>query len=917
MEKPGYQLLLEQLAEAKTLDKRLFEALYSALREHHNIEDEYRRWHLQDDFARSVKEIIKKYPAYLLTLRRLLKNDDSLEYVQHSLIRFIDNNIALLAACQGAATPDGVKPAPVHLSSLEEDPEIEASVKEAVITLAGYGASDMVHFINRDYLVLADKDRLRVIDFDKREQVTTRKLSNRGGNCTKIIGCTDIDASTPAHFISISDTVIQAWHLNETEPVFTLEARAHTVFLSHCGSYLVLLDEKQEKEDAVVTVRVYDLCGLKEVRYFQIPCCQVSQVRMTPDAGYLYVKEEKTGKIEGARLLLWSVFGDSVFTHKAIKKHIIKVGSDFAITPDGRYLVSGNHIFTLPEVRFHTCFKECVPGEITISKDGNILAIYSNWVFQFFETITGCCLGKLALKVQKDHPGNRYFSIDNSYFFTAMGGSLLAWDLKNLFGKSVDRKGRQESIRFKEVPMCGIHQLLEMEAYSYPGFIRKEWLAMTVNQTCNGPDSKAPDNKRLIKEDSYIQPTAVPQLSIYNYGIYTTQSQNQQGLPGQASVVVNRAVLIETTSCVKAKVGTCFGMYVLTPAEVNRRVHQFVVKVNHPPIKDGSSGKMIRQTRWNQAIGSGIPFFAGWAFETVAELQAGDWVIEIWNQPETQMLLARRFSVISKEEFHYKVEKLFSGISHLGMNNGVTEIPAKFIIAYDEITFGCRFRVSAPGYAGHYQLKGEIIKPSCREEGKEDEDEQQLNQTFYVQDGSEIDFTYKSDWHNRLREGKWTFKLWDKENHALLLEESYELVFACHLPPVTIEMVDYGTYQFNEGAATEVLTAGNLRSVYQSHDLTLCDDMIFGFRLKLKDNQVGTYRLLRVDLYHPRISNFFSQSDNHTYHIYMEKGKETFVGCILDRPEMLVPGEWHFVLWDPEAGGGRETVFSKKFHLAN
>lgn len=107
----------------------------------------------------------------------------------------------------------------------------------------------------------------------------------------------------------------------------------------------------------------------------------------------------------------------------------------------------------------------------------------------------------------------------------------------------------------------------------------------------------------------------------------------------------------------------------------------------------------------------------------------------------------------------------------------------------------------------------------------------------------------------------------------------------------------------------------NFQVLNEETSLVIKEDLIFGFRLKLKGSQVGANRQLCVNLYHPKIKTFFRKSDQHLYSLLMEKDRDSFVGIQLDKEELMLVGEWRFIVSDPYAKVDQYIIFEPCFYL--
>ncbi|MBI9063712.1 MAG: DUF3859 domain-containing protein [Marinilabiliaceae bacterium] len=898
MQTPVYIIRIDQLYKAEHPDKHLFESVYNALRDHHQIEDPFRRWRFQDDFSNAIKKLLTDYPIYGTTLRRLVKGDDKLEYVREDLIRYISGFIN---------DPD---------LEIGEEPFLKRNkfTPTSLMALSGYSQSDMVRFMNRDYLIMAEKEQLRIIDFGKREQVTFRQLTGGGSKVPEVVACKQPSAFSVVHFITIDDAVIHGWHLNDTKPVFTREISGVEVILNANGTILMTLCNGIAKQPdggggPVVEVSVYDLSRTEENHHLTLPDCQINQVQVSSDMTWLYVKDNNYSarKSGSSYLLIWPVYDNSVSLRMQIKNKV-DLTHGFSMTANGHFLMAADKSYALPDLRFHTRYPVHPNCQRVLSKDDRYLAFYENRIFRFFETQSGYCIGKVVVPAGLSHFTKGYFNSDGGHFCAHFNDMLLIWDIGHMCRPHTKTLVHDETIQLKKVREYGIHQWLERESHLHTNYVRAEWLAMITNQVIRVASANQLPPSGSEGPD-YVDEKAG--LTVYNYGIYNAASQSQTDAPGQAALVVNQAVLSETTASIKGKIGTCFGLHVLTPAEQPQRIHQFKIKVNHPEMKDAASGRAFVQTSWDQNFGSGMPFFLGWTFETVDEIKAGDWHFEVWDRHAGQLLLRKTFVVATQETQHYLVEPIFTGL-YLPHESAENQwLSTRLIVADRDSVFGCRLKMTAPGFQGYYQLRGEISEP---EADGGDEPKAKREELFQVRDGDAFNFIAKADWQERLSEGKWTFRLWDDGHRELLLEEHFEVVSAAHLPSPSIELCDRGEYQLTVGHNNHSATE-QLQLVEASQNLLLKEDLIFGFRVRLAQNQVGIKRRLRMDLFHPKVSTFFSQSDHQSWFLYVGKEERTFVGFQLNRQELLVEGQWRFVLTDTSAPLGSRVIVEKSFHL--
>jgi len=53
----------------------------------------------------------------------------------------------------------------------------------------------------------------------------------------------------------------------------------------------------------------------------------------------------------------------------------------------------------------------------------------------------------------------------------------------------------------------------------------------------------------------------------------------------------------------------------------------------------------------------------------------------------------------------------------------------------------------------------------------------------------------------------------------------------------------------------------NLQVLNEENGLVIKEDLIFGYRLKLKESQVGANRQLRINLFHPKIKILLRESN--------------------------------------------------------
>ena len=914
--KTDYTEILNQLIESNQIDNIKFEKLYDCLLIQHNVNDGSGRIELQEEFANSLKSVAINLPRYYNTIRRLVRNDELIDSVKQSLIEFIDTNISRKNIHNinfNVDQPDILKAAIIELSEkLSNTPKqnsfnTNVDVLSQEFVLDNVFCAEIIEYINRTYLLLSDKNIIRVVDFESRKQVTCRYTEKE----SNLIIANCINSYSPVHFVTYSNNIIQAWHLNNQQPYLNIEVNARKVFLCNEGLYLVIITDQCTSKNKDVSntnlsftncqsnvAIVIDTVKKQEYRRFSVEANYNTIFNISPDTNHLYVANSKS---EHQKPVVYNIFSDSLTLWKSVE-HNISVKDNFTISPDSSFLITNSEVYTLPSMKPYIKLKSSSIQAPYVSKDGKYIALVEHDRFLFFELETGICKAYAPLQNIDSKVNKSFFDFKNRYFFSCIDNKLYGWnfEITSNSNNCLDSEIKQlqntdksnTTFLLSDTPVIAIHKLVEQKANNNRARQNTDDIDIVINNSFLDNNSEENNSNDI---PFYQNPNSEIKFSRINCGVYKVNSRIGNTEKDMANIIVDDNIIDIKGTNIEARKGVYFGVNVNYNGNNCPNSLQIKVKVKHPEIKDELTGHTYTETCWLQQVGKGMNFFAGWKFEKQEELKEGVWKFEFYNYNETIIYAHQSFNVITTNRQKFYLHKEFSGeYNAIENNNG-----NNFIVADYSTLFGIKYTFNAPNYEGRYRLCSRITPPL---DSKTDFDKNIEENTHYLAHGDSIEL---NNWHNaydKIIEGKWCFTILDGDNKNEIINEEFQVISAYNMPKPEIEIIDFGQYSSSEKQSIKKsYPSANLLTLEQQNtSLKLAEDMIFGFRIKITEQHKYGYKFT-VHINHPTATSIFGQSSHFDYQIFVLNQQEYFVGYTINKQSMMLLGEWTISLWYPNS----------------
>jgi hypothetical protein len=137
-------------------------------------------------------------------------------------------------------------------------------------------------------------------------------------------------------------------------------------------------------------------------------------------------------------------------------------------------------------------------------------------------------------------------------------------------------------------------------------------------------------------------------VDIVEYGVFQKiASQDLLNAPQVLDGKINGVIegkLIESTTTIKASVGTSFGIRVKILGEPEGQVIACGFRWLHPKMTDPVSGQSSESDQWESQSRIGHPRYTGYTFDSEWELVPGEWTLQVLYGG--RVLAEKKFSVI-------------------------------------------------------------------------------------------------------------------------------------------------------------------------------------------------------------------------------------------------------------------------------
>jgi len=931
--KTDYTEILNQLIESNQIDNIKFEKLYDCLQTHHNVNDGSRRIELQEEFAKSLKSIAINLPHYYNTIRRLVRNDDLIDSVKQSLIEFIDTNISRKNIHNinfNVDQHDILRAAIIELSEkLSNSPKQNTFHNNEYVlpqefVIDNVFCAEIIEYTNRTYLLLSDKNIIRIVDFDNRKQVTCRYADTDNEKEANLIVANCINSYSPVHFVTYSNNIIQAWHLNNQQPYLNIEVNARQVFLCNEGKYLVIITDQCNNNNNDISnphlsfyncssnvVIIIDTAKKQEYRRFSIEANNNSIINISHNTNLLYVANNKS---EHQKPVVYNIFSDSLTLWKSVD-HNISVIDNFTITPDSSFLITNSEVYTLPNMKPYIKLKSNSIHAPYVSKDGKYAAFIENNRFVFFDIETGVYKGYAPLLSSGTKINKSFFDLKNKYFFSCIDNKLYGWNFEKISDsddcldneiKPVQNSDKSNiTFLLSDTPVLAIHQLIEKEANNNKAYQISDDIDIVINNSFLDKNNEECNSNDI---PFYQNPNSEIKLKRINCGVYKVNSKKSEAKENAASIIVDDNIIDIKGTNIEARKGVYFGVNVNYNGNNCPNNLQIKVKVKHPEIKDELTGCISTETSWIQQVSKGMTFFAGWKFETQEELKEGIWRFEFYDNNDTIICAHQSFNVATTNKQKFYLHKEFAG-----EYNATGNINHNFIVADYSTLFGIKYTFNAPNYKGKYRLCSRITPPLNYKTNYNNYIEEN---THYLAHGDSIELNNSHEVDNKIIEGKWCFTILDGDNNNEIINEEFQVISAYNMPKPEIEILDFGLYNSSERHDIKnTYPEANLVTLKQQNtSLKLTEDMIFGFRIKLNQNN-GYGCKFTVHINHPTATSIFGNNSHIKHRIYVQNQQEHFIGYTINKQSMMLLGKWTISLWYPDSYGFGRLIKEMSFNI--
>jgi hypothetical protein len=753
-----------------------------------------------------------------------------------------------------------------------------------------------ITFEGKDYLLTCDEGLIRVVDFVKKTQFTVRNLSTDETTVSELVTTSHIQNNSPVHFVTLSEGVIQGWHLGSGQDTFRIRANASHLFLTDDGHKLAVviggdddddfedngdvfnIDLSQEKHGTVI---YFELDSLSEISRWSIPFSDFSNPVLTRDGKSFFVLNYGNSS---------SVVEFDPYTGKQLKSHqnLGDYGTclDLVVTPDSQKLIVDKNVYNLPNMDFYTRIGNFDFGSAFVSEDSNTIAICGDSAstedsFGFSDLNTGKYLGRLNYAEDTYRPEIVFFSPCGKYFCAIVNGDLTLWNLKDVFENTPEEERETFEIDFPSVPVSMI----------VGGRI------VSVTQA----------------KGNFINEYKNPRFTLLEHGVFDTETIPAIPCEGREKVKYLEANLIEETDTLIPEVGKTIGVKLLATPQGRQQYFDVKVRISFPERID--SGESISSVEWYQQINAKEPVFIGWEFQNEVELKPGTWTIEVSNMEDTDYLFRRLFFI--KKEFQavdYSLKNTFFGLYSDDELPGDKLSESRTIVGKPGISFGLKFEFDCPDLEDGYTLRGEIEHPPLFDKWK-GEVTTLSKRKFVLRHGNGIGFFRKFQTEDEVTEGKWIFRLIDPGLGTVLKEEELEIISSEDAGESQFELIDSGIYSTSEKVSLykNYPQANQLDLVAEQDTIVLEEGMVFGFRYKFNNLMSG--KVLAAMVYHPPIKSFFGVDTEEDFLFNVKSSDPQFIGWVMEREKYLVEGDWTIKVWEDEVNEAEVPIFEKTFQL--
>jgi len=106
---------------------------------------------------------------------------------------------------------------------------------------------------------------------------------------------------------------------------------------------------------------------------------------------------------------------------------------------------------------------------------------------------------------------------------------------------------------------------------------------------------------------------------------------------------VAKAVLVESTTNIPARIGTSFGFRVRYHGQTPGAVVHCITKCLHPKLTDPSSGRSGEIDQYDTSSFSGREGYVGYTLDKAWEVVPGEWRIQLWVGPK--LMVEKTFTI--------------------------------------------------------------------------------------------------------------------------------------------------------------------------------------------------------------------------------------------------------------------------------
>ena len=745
-----------------------------------------------------------------------------------------------------------------------------------------------INYSNKDYLIIGDDDFIRIIDFEKKKQVTVRELSNPGSGVGMLLTTNVINNNSPVHFVTYSEGIIQGWSLKSFNDIFKIRANVQNMFLNAEGTRLAIIigdedDDDYENSDSIVnidlsnekenTVVFFDLTSLTEISRWGYSD-NYSEPLLTKD-GNFFVALSDNGVSK------WDTHSGKLIDTYSYKNNLIS-GLEMVASYDSAKIIVDNSIFCLSDMKFIMDIDSYDFGRWYISQSNMIAkygdTAYTEGSFCFSDIETGKMLGRLFISADFGSPDAAFFSPCSKYFCVMINSDLKIWNIEDvLAGKQIEKF----AIEFPSVPVSIF------------------------------------DGGRIIslgvQKGDYINLYENTKFELINFGTYKSSSLAINSTSLLRKLNSQDAVLIEEKKSLIPNLGDSLGVKLRFSSKGVQRIFDFKVVINFPEQLNPETGEVISSVEWCQISKVGDDIIVGWEFANQLMLKPGTWSIEIHSMDKS-VLYFRKLFFIQKEfvAVDYNLKKEFVG---LYSDDNIAKQPVKEtnqIYGKEGISFGLKFSFSCDVPDEKYKLVGEMEHPLFIDPITGNESTF-TKRNFVLSNGSAIGFFRRFPDQQSVTPGLWTFRIKDPQLGTTLLEEQIDVLEADDSVEPKIEMIDSGIYTSTEKCSLykNYPKANTLTNVSSPNVIELESDMIFGFRYKFSN--ITSSKQLAVMIYHPVVSSMFGDETEEDFIFDIHDDEPQFIGWVIDRDKYIVEGEWTIKVWEDEINEDEEPLFQTGF----